>query len=564
MSHGLERALRGANVASAARQEIEEASRSRAREILRALTPPQRDLVTDPSPHISGLCPRRAGKSFAGAAAALITGEAKPESISIIISLNLKQLKRLYWSGGTSGIFALDRRFHLGLEFNATDLSWRHQNGSIGYLLGAETYDQREVIRGLEADLYLVDECKSFAPDDLNELIDDIIDPQRNTRRGRLILIGTPGSIPAGPFYEATCEKAVSDEQDPKPFLIPYGQKEDKWGRTATEDLLWSFHHWTLQDNIAAPHQWEEALRKKRSKRWADDHPSWLREALGQWTSTTEGLIFRYFAEKTNGGVTWVPERTADNPTGLPAEGAPWRFIAGLDLGYEAPSALVIAAYSQRTRELRHIWDWQESHMLPADIAQLVRDAERRFGIRLERIVVDTGNLGRTIAAQLQEEYGLPIERAEKREKFDHIELLNEGFSRGEIKIIPGTTLEKQLITNEWLLRDLSFAEAVKIGRLVEDKQIPNHCTDALLYLYRAAMHHYGTMAAPPPPVPGTEQWVKVWEKEQLQRARREAALTPLEKALSANSNRPMPLGVRAALTPERKRWKTTSTAYVN
>src|SRR5262249_1832161 len=109
---------------------------SRAKAILKSLTPAQRALIVDPAPHVSGLCPRRAGKSYAGAAAALITGEAKPGSISLIISLNLKQLKRIYWSGGPSGLFTLNRKFDLGLEFNKTECRWEHQNGSIGYLLG--------------------------------------------------------------------------------------------------------------------------------------------------------------------------------------------------------------------------------------------------------------------------------------------------------------------------------------------------------------------------------------------------------------------------------------------
>lgn len=554
MSHGLERALRGANTASAHRKEVEETSRQRAREILRALTPPQRDLVTDSSPHVSGLCPRRAGKSFAGAAAALITGEAKPGSISIIISLNLRQLKRLYWSGGPSGIFALDRRFNLGLEYNATELRWEHQNGSIGYLLGAEDTQQREVIRGMEADLYLVDECKSFAPDDLAELVDEIIDPQRQTRGGRLILIGTPGSIPDGPFYQATCDKAHDDLG--RPYLIPHTEKQDQWGRSAKEDLLWSHHHWTLQDNTAAPWQWEEACRKKRSKGWADDEPIWLRESLGQWTSGTEGLIYRYFAEKSSGRVSWYPERTDDNPTGLPPADGPWHLIGGLDLGFEADTAFVLAAYSQRTRELRHIWDWSERHMLPGDIAELIRGAERRFG-RIERIMVDAGNLGVTICEQLKLEYGLPVERSEKRERYDFIELLNEGFCRGEVKIIPGTTLEKQLIIGQWKLGDRRLDEAIRLGKLVEDRSVPNHAADALLYLYRGAMHHYGPVQKAPEPEYLSREWVRAWEKDQLRKARASEALTPLEKAITRNT-RPPPMAVREALLPPRKRWTTS------
>jgi hypothetical protein len=239
----------------------------------------QQAMVLDDSPHVAARCPRRAGKSYAGAAAALITGESKPGSISVIISLNLKQLRRLYWAGGPSGIFTLARKYDLKLDFNNSMLRWEHENGSIGYLLGADDEDQLEVIRGLEADLYLIDECKSFAPGRLQTLIDDIIDPQRGSRDGKLILIGTPGHITAGPFYEATHLGATQTYEadgkiEKRPFAIKYGSK-DKFGRTPKDDLIWSLHTWSLADNKSDPGQrsWKAALIKKKSKRWADDHP---------------------------------------------------------------------------------------------------------------------------------------------------------------------------------------------------------------------------------------------------------------------------------------------------
>jgi len=500
--------------------DLEKRSTDRAREILRSLTPVQRALVTDPAPHVSGLCPRRAGKSYAGAAAALITGEAKPGSISLIVSLNLKQLKRIYWAGGPSGLFTLDKKFGLGLNFNKTECRWEHQNGSIGYLLGTDTPEQLEVIRGLEADLYLVDECKSFAPRALDSLIDDIIDPQRATRMGRLILIGTPGSIMAGPFYQATHPEAL--DHDKQPLCITPGTT-DQWNRTAESDLLWSFHHWTLEDNTAAPHQWREALIKKRSKKWSDENPTWLREYLGRWTGSTEGVVYRYFEEKTTaagpGHVTWIPQCSEANPTGLPPEGNPWHLLGGLDLGFEEPTALVVAAYSRSLGQLRHVWDTSASHMLVDDVAEMIREAQRKYG-RLERIFADAGNLGKTIVATLMERYGLPVERADKREKFDHIELLNSAFHRGEVKIIEGTQLENQLISDQWLLGDRGKTELARLGRLTEDPAVPNDSADAFLYLYRGAQHHYRTEREPEQPKMGTPEWVKHWEKTQLDKAR--------------------------------------------
>lgn len=553
----LDKALRDESEKTAVTDDVIKRCRTRARAMLAKLkkyNPKQAALVTDPSPHVSGICPRRAGKSYAGAAAALITGEAKPGSISIIISLNLKQLRRLYWKGSASGLWAFDKEFGLNLTFNSTYLSWEHENGSIGYLLGAETDEQLEVIRGMEADVYLIDECKSFAPMVLDTLIDEIIDPQRATRSGRLILIGTPGFITTGPFYQATCPDAT--DVDGRKFLVPAGQR-DPYGRTPEDDLLWSCHSWTLQENTAKPKQWTEGLKKKASKRWADDHPVWMREYLGLWTTGGEGLIYRYGQERNSGRVTWIPDPSKGNPAGLPPEGAPWRFIAGLDIGYEAPTAFVVAAYSSKLRQLRHVWDCSQQHMLVPDIADMIQDAQDRFG-SLEVIFADVGSLGKTIVKTLVAEYGFPIERADKREKLDYVELLNSAFACGEVLIVDKQTaraqgwssmLEQQLLTAAWDLRDNEKDRLARLGRLKADDSIPDDSTDALLYLYRGSLHHFGYTANEERPEPGTPAAVKAWEKSELKRVRKAYADEKKSDArLGVNAFKTAPAEIRRAL----------------
>jgi hypothetical protein len=139
-------------------------------------------------------------------------------------------------------------------------------------------------------------------------------------------------------------------------------------------------------------------------------------------------MIFRYYAEKSTGKVTWVPKPTEGNPGGLPAEGAPWRFVAGLDIGYEAPTALVIAAYSQKLGQLRHVEDISRTHMLVPDLADLLHEMQDKYG-PFEKVFADMGNLGKMIVRTLVEQHGFPLEKADKREKYDFIELLNGGFS---------------------------------------------------------------------------------------------------------------------------------------
>lgn len=510
----------------------------------------QHDFVIDGNPFILGICPRRAGKSYAAAIAALITGEAKPGSISIIISLNLKQLKRLYWQGGPSGLFTIAQKFNLKIEWGTAALRWQHENGSIGYLMGAEDDEQLEVLRGLEADLYVIDECKSFAPARLAKLLHEIIAPQRATRQGRVMMIGTPGFIKAGPFYEASCPRALDSQG--RRYSVDFGEK-DPFGRDIAKSRLWSRHTWTLQDNRAMPHQWEEAILTKAANGWADDDPIWLREYLGEWTDAQDGLVFTYSTVKQTGRATWTPYPDDDNPCGLPDEGAPWRLIGGLDLGFQAPTAFVVAAYSKKLGQLRHVWDFSAAHMLVDDVAEMLLTATARFGT-IEMIYADAGNLGTMVVNSLAAK-GFPIVRAEKREKFDHIELVNSAFVRGEIKIIEGTTLEHQLLTNAWDLKDGNRDELARVGRLREDDSIPNDSTDAFLYCYRGSLHRFGTPAAPPGPPYMSPEWVVAWEKEQLRRVRA-SFQKPMDDRLG-NNFRDAPHFVKRALMKQ-DRWLPT------
>lgn len=467
----------------------------------------------DKSPHIGVVCPRRAGKTYMAAMLAMITGEIKPYSITLIISLNLKQLRRLYWTGGASGLHAINRKYKLNIEFHDSFIRWTHENGSIGYLLGTDDAEQLEVIRGMEADLYVVDECKSFVPSHLDTLVDDIIDPQRATRKGRLFLIGTPGSVPAGPFWQATCPTA-RDAQG-RPYLIGIDENyqpmpsTDAWGRTAKSDLLWSCHHWTLQDNTAVPHQWDEAVRKKRAKGWRDDDPAWAREYLGHWAQGGDrGLVYRYSTFKGDGKVTWVPERTTANPTGLPDDGAPWRLIGGLDYGYEDATALVLGGYSRRLGQLRHFWDHNQTNMLIGDLVALLHRVQDMFG-PIDEIHADTG--GKTITKSLVDEYGFPIVPADKREKNAYIDIVNDAMARGEILIVENTVLEQQLLTNAWKLpndRPETIAELARRGRLFEDGSIPNDSADAFLYMFRGSGHRFAAgTTRPRQPDPRSEAW---------------------------------------------------------
>lgn len=481
----------------ALRDALSVASSNKAARILSDMNPVQALLIEDPSLFKGGICPRRAGKSHAGTGYAMHVGESRAGSRVLIISLTLKSVKENFWDMAPGGVQAFNTKYDLDLETNSQSVSWKHPNGSVGFLAGAETAADLERLRGskVEADLIIVDECASFAPDRLRALIMDVLMPGLMTRNGTLVLIGTPGSIPQGLFYEATCERSL--RTDKTPTCIVYGSP-----RPDEDDDIprWSLHHWTLRDNVARPDQWERALLNKRMQGWGDDHPSWRREYLGEWVESVSERVYSYADCLPDGKVSW-PGGT------LPESEGPWHLILGLDFGYEDDFAMVVAAYGEHSGELRHVWDWKAPHLTFDRMVEEVEAATVRFG-NFETIVADAGGLGKVLVETMSAR-GLPIIRADKHEKFDYVELLNSDFHAGRVLIIPDTELHTELSGLQYDLSRGAKEHLARTGRLKESPRCPNHLCDALLYLWRYSYHAFGRAKASQVAVGSPDWWTQ-------------------------------------------------------
>lgn len=497
-----------------AKKSLDVDARARIARILDNANPVQRRFILDKSRYKSLRCPRRSGKSFSMTSQALYFGELKPFSRVLIISLTLKSTKENFWNG-PGGIKYQNHEYKLGLTFNETDCVWHHQNGSRGRLAGAETRADIEYLRGAaaEADVVLIDECKSFAPQLLFELIRDVIEPGLMTREGVLIMGGTPGNIPEGEFYKATQLGIRVDALDPNSPFTAY-----LYDGTDREDDFWSLHTWTLQENEAKPGQWKIAVRNKDKRKLSDTDPLWRREYLGEWVTDTTELVYSYAKCKLVGNVNWSPDvKDRKNKLGLPEELGPWRLVMGLDFGYEDMNAIVLAAYSDTVRELRHVYDFKQNHMTIDQFGKEILHTIEIFG-QPEAIVGDKGSLGGVLyVEELNSRFGLSIIEAEKREKTDHIELLNSDFYSGRIKIIPDSCLEKELCGLQWDLSKDSKERLIRTGKLKEDPTCANHLCDAFLYLWRYCYHYWATPAEVSIDK-YTPEWYIAKQKEEIQR----------------------------------------------
>jgi hypothetical protein len=534
------------NIARRQASRAEDAKRKvdKAALILEGSSPKQRDLILDESLYIGAVCPRRSGKTYGVVSKALYLGETRPGSRILIISLTLKSTVENYWSGAPGGLWSQNSRYDLGLKFNTTTHTWVHPNGSRGMLAGAETKADIERLRGAaaEADLVILDECKSFAPLHLEDLIENVVEPGLMTRNGQLLMVGTPGSIPLGPFYAATCLLArvpsptVEEPARTRPTCIPWDERANpgpSYRDIPADEFsdLYSLHTWTIQDNTAAPGQWQRALSTKRRRGWSDDHPVWRREYLGEWVSDASDLVYAFARARAEGKCEWQP---GDGLTGLPEAEGPWHLLLGLDLGYVDDSAMVLVAYSEHLRELRHVYDFKAPGMDAQAFAEEVLGIIDIYG-QPEMIVADVGGGGsKMIIEMLNQRYGLAIQPASKREKQDHIELLNGDFLADRVKIIRGSDLDRELCGLQWDLSNDSKVILSRTGRLREDPSCPNHLCDALLYVWRFS-YHYFSRPVDQILTQDSPEWWKQEEQRMLQRAigKRRRDATGLKSAAS-------------------------------
>lgn len=464
-----------------------------AQRILDNLFPQQRAFVEDPSRRKAALCPRRAGKSFVSLSAAIHKCLTRPNSKVLIVAKVRRQAKSVYWKV----LRTFNTQYSLGLKMRNNELSAEFPNGSEIYFTGADTTEEIDKFRGAAYDMAIIDEGKSYSPALLEELIEEILMPALMDTRGNLMMIGTPGAILGGTFYEVTTA-------NPKQNVMRWDER-DEWG---AEEPDWTLHRWTTQDNTAVPWIWEEALAIKRRKKWSDQHPTWQREYLGIWVPDDDAMVYSYHKANEDGACDWEPDFTRPD-FGLP-EGHHWRYLLGVDLGYSDATAFVIAAWSDTHTALHYIHCEKHNKLNVEELAAKLKNLEQVFGIQFDARIADTGNLAVMITQTLSQVYGIPLIPAKKTEKHVHIKMLNADMEAGRIKVPPRSPLAEEWATLAWQNND----DNSTTFRKREDPSLDNHAADAALYLWRYAYHHFQREGEPNALQVGSEDWWKAKEKE--------------------------------------------------
>lgn len=444
---------------------------------------PQRAFVFDPAKRIVNWSGRRSGKTRGLLVRGLRAVAAHPGCwVPIIERTTTCQSAQMVWKE----LLELNERYGLQAKVHNTLLQATFPNRARLQLVGAETVEAADKLRGEHPPEALLDEAGTFRPHVLEYLLREVLEPSLLDHDGTLVMAGTPSARRAGPFA-AAC---------------------------TTSDAAWSRHHWTFMDNDALPldmagepaesrraarASWFDALLERYG--WTIDTPWVQREYLGHWVEDTEGLIYRLAAFNHHGVVT------------PPADGM--RYGLGIDFGYDPdPSAFVVIGWMPGRPDVWALESHERKRLIPSALAAEVERLRARF--RFDFIVADCGGAGKFPAEEMVQRYGIPVQAARKRGKEAHVAFLNGDLASGNLHLVEAT--------NEALIADLYALRRAEGTAWAEDARDDNHLPDALLYahhFHRSAQRGFGERV---PLEIGSVEWhaarAAEWERAAEEHAR--------------------------------------------
>lgn len=424
--------------------------------------------VNDPAPFKVAVCSRRSGKTVACAAHLIHTALNHPDVSCLYITLSGVSGKRIIWKEFKKML----KNFGIKAKVNDLELSITFQNGAVVYVVGAKDASEIEKFRGMAMKLVYIDECQSFR-EYIQDLIDDIIAPALMDYAGSLCLIGTPGPVETGYFW-------------------------DCWSK----DNSFSKHYWTYWENpfipITSKMTHQQLFDREMKRRGITDvnTPSVQREWFGKWVTDTESLL-----------VTYDPHKNHYDT--LPANKR-WTYILGVDVGFKDADALAVLGWTDDAPDTYLIEEIITAKQGITELVEQIEHLRQKFDI--SKIVMDMGGLGKKIGEEMIRRYRIPVEAADKTRKMENIALMNDALRTGRLKA----------------KKDSRFAQDTYLVEIDKDKSRPDKIAvssryhsdaiDAVLYPFRLSPA-YAWEPEKKGPAIGSKEWAEAQENNLFEEA---------------------------------------------
>lgn len=400
----------------------------------------QNNFINDPARLKAALTTRRSGKSMGCGVYAVKTALEFPGCNILILGLTRQSVKSVFWK---DILTFLNKKHDLGMEPNKQELSMTFPNGSVIRLSGADdSPEEADKLLGCKYKLIIIDEAASFRQD-LTRIVYETLLPTTTDERGTICLVGTPGDVAKGMFFEITTHTHTARK--------------------------WSLHKWTASDNPFMKEQWEEELQEMLTTNPRIEETPWFqRMCLGQWVVDSSNLIYRL----NDWNVIQARNERLD------------QLVLSIDLGFNDASAFVLGAYnSKESDKVQIIEVYKAKEMDVTDVAAKIRDFQNRYEI--SAILTDPAS--KQVVEELKRRYQLPLRSAEKSEKMRWVEIVNAEMKMGRVEILQ--SCGEILSEMRELVRD------PRSDKNIEHPACENHLCDAFLYLVRHVKNYTFTEA---------------------------------------------------------------------
>lgn len=423
----------------------------------------QRDFYEDPSLLSSALCTRRAGKSEGAKKEMLATALDIPHANVLYGTFTRDKAKAICWAALLralieKGLKRVERGhiFEEDGDFKTDEqlLEIYFKNGSRIKLTGFDSSEAEiDKVLGEPYDLVIIDEVQSFKGN-VSDLVYKRLLITVGERYGRIKMIGTPGDVKLGFFYDVNCT-------------------------TKPQKLKWSLHKWSWKDNIAvSTHEKTKGIKMcdifhNMLNQIIEENPSFVttpeyfQEWLGEYFVDFENLVYRFDPMKNV--YTTAPKIT--------------NTIVGVDLGWNDETAIIVFGWSELDPNLYQIDEFYEKHCDLDRVAEKVLEFSAMYPVN--EVVIDSQN--KQGIQTIEKRYGIGFIPADKMGKFEHIRLMNTDLGRGRVKFKETSTW----IQEASKLKKKTKAKEGENGKVMEDDKAPNHMCDAGLYSYLRAKHYW-------------------------------------------------------------------------
>jgi hypothetical protein len=226
--------------------------------------------------------------------------------------------------------------------------------------------------------------------------------------------------------------------------------------------------------------------------------PSIQREIFGQWVIDASALVFRF-------------NKATNSYQSLPSPNGAWSYVVGVDLGFDDSDAIAVIGWNPAVPGAYLVEEIVTDKQGITPLANQIQKVIDTYNP--DKIVADTGGLGKKIVEELQTRFSLPIVAADKARKWECIELLNDAMRTEQFFAKADSRFASDCMMVEWDRDAMKSAGGEKYK--ISDR-FHSDVVDAVIYAWKEAFQ-WLYVETEEKPKPNTPEWYKNVESEMEQ-----------------------------------------------